>query len=319
MPLQTYHHSSSTRGLSSITTLIVGATESVLVDPPLLIQDAESVVRWVKATTTTPLKAVFVTHHHPDHFFSANPILNAFPSARFYAAPYVLAGINREYDDKVKYWPTIFGKESVPEAPRKPEAFNFTFFVLQGDPESPVMLLGPLQGDSVDHTIFLVALGENGYLWGCGLWEKYACLVCRHCQHVIDCRWLTVSRVEEVETPALLEAWNKSLDVISSLNAIKVIPGHLELGWELDAQADLAHTKKYLSAFANKVTYAPSKPKVQELYEYFQNEFNQCKENLDFFLGHLSNQFGEGGQVWEENRHHAVDKRRIEDLNGFCF
>ncbi|OJJ82712.1 MBL fold metallo-hydrolase [Aspergillus glaucus CBS 516.65] len=301
MPLETYHHSSSTRGLSSITTLIVGATESVLIDPPFLIQDAESVVRWVKATTTTPLKAVFVTHHHPDHFFSANPILEAFPSAKFYAAPYVLAGINREYDDKVKYWPSIFGKESVPEAPRKPEAFDFTFFILQGNPENPVMLLGPLQGDSVDHTIFWLP-AERTVICGDTVYGRST--------HV----W-----VEEVETPALLEAWNKSLDVISSLNPTKVIPGHLEPGWELDAQADLAHTKKYLSVFANKVTYASSKPKVKDLHECFQNEFKQCKENLDFFLGHLSNQFGEGGQVWEENRHHAVDKRSIENLNGFCF
>ena len=154
MPLQTYHHSSSTRGLSSISTLIVGTEESVLIDPPFLVQDANSVVNWIKNTTTNPLKAVFVTHHHPDHFFSANPILDAFPGAKFYAAPYVLAGINREYDDKVKYWPTVFGKESVPEAPRKPEEFGFSFFMLNGNPESPVALLGPLQGDSVDHTIF---------------------------------------------------------------------------------------------------------------------------------------------------------------------
>ena len=157
MSLQTYHHSSSTRGLSSITTLIVGAKESILIDPPFLIQDANSVVDWVKGMTANPLQAVFVTHHHPDHFFSANPILDAFPGAKFYAAPYVLAGINREYDDKVKYWPAVFGKDSVPEAPRKPEAFGFSFFMLNGNPESPVALLGPLQGDSVDHTIFLVA------------------------------------------------------------------------------------------------------------------------------------------------------------------
>jgi len=32
--------------------------------------------------------------------------------------------------------------------------------------------------------------------------------------------------------------------------------------------------------------------------------------NLDFFLGHLSNRFGKGGQVWEENRH---QKRRGKD------
>jgi glyoxylase-like metal-dependent hydrolase (beta-lactamase superfamily II) len=154
MPLQTYHHASSIKGLSSITTLIVGASESVLIDPPFLIPDALSVVRWIKETTLNPLKAVFVTHHHPDHFFSANPILDAFPTAKFYAAPYVLEGINREYDDKVKYWPTVFGQENVPEAPRKPDEFNFGFFLLNGNPESPVVLLGPLQGDSVDHTVF---------------------------------------------------------------------------------------------------------------------------------------------------------------------
>ncbi|KAJ5931591.1 metallo-beta-lactamase domain protein [Penicillium verrucosum] len=83
MPLQTYHHSSSIKGLSSITTLIVGAEESILIDPPFLISDAVSVVSWVKTTTDKPLKAVFVTHHHPDHFFSANAILEAFPSAKF--------------------------------------------------------------------------------------------------------------------------------------------------------------------------------------------------------------------------------------------
>lgn len=126
-------------------------------------------------------------------------------------------------------------------------------------------------------------------------------------------------RVEEVETPALLEAWNKSLDVISGLKPTKITPGHIEPGWELDAEADLTHTKKYLSVFGQKVTYAPAKPQVQELYDFFQNEFNQCKENLDFFLGHLSNQFGEGGQVWEENKHHAVHKRTLEGLNGYWF
>jgi glyoxylase-like metal-dependent hydrolase (beta-lactamase superfamily II) len=154
MPLQTYHLSSSPKGLSSITTLIVGATESVLIDPPFLKPDGEAVATWIRKQTDKPLKAVFVTHHHPDHFFAANSIFEAFPDAKFYAAPYVLAGINREYDDKVKYWPSVFGEENVHAQPRRPEVFDFSFFVLNGDPESPVVLLGPLQGDSVDHTLF---------------------------------------------------------------------------------------------------------------------------------------------------------------------
>ncbi|KAH1307148.1 hypothetical protein KXX11_004409 [Aspergillus fumigatus] len=301
MPLQTYHHTSSIKGLSSITTLIVGASESILIDPPFLIPDALSVVRWIKETTENPLKAVFVTHHHPDHFFSANPILDAFPSAKFYAASYVLEGINREYDDKVKYWPTIFGRQNVPEAPRKPEVFNFGFFLLNGNPESPVVLLGPLQGDSVDHTVFWLPM-EKTVICGDTVYGRST--------HV----W-----VEEVETPALLDAWKKTIALIAALQPVKVIPGHLEPGWELDAQADIAHTQKYLDLFAEKVTYAPTKPQVQELYDFFQGAFPQCQQNLDFFLGHLSNQFGEGGKVWEENRHHDVGKRTIEGLTGYWF
>jgi glyoxylase-like metal-dependent hydrolase (beta-lactamase superfamily II) len=154
MPLQTHHHISSERGLSSITTLIVGTSQCVLIDPPFLLPDAHSVISFIaEHAGSKPLFAVFVTHHHPDHYFSANPILEAHPDAKFYAARYVLDGINREYDEKVKFWPTLFG-DSVPTNPRKPDAYPFSFFVLEGDEGSPVCLLGPVQGDSIDHTLF---------------------------------------------------------------------------------------------------------------------------------------------------------------------
>lgn len=67
MPLKTQHHISSVKGLSSVTTLITGPTDSILIDPPFLLQDAESVVDWIRTTApNTNLAAVFVTHHHPD-------------------------------------------------------------------------------------------------------------------------------------------------------------------------------------------------------------------------------------------------------------
>ncbi|KAL4973715.1 beta-lactamase-like protein [Aspergillus desertorum] len=301
MPLTTYHLSSSAKGLSSITTLIVGSNEAVLIDPPFLKPDGEAVTSWIKKTTSKPLKAVFVTHHHPDHFFSANSIFEAFPDAKFYAAPYVLAGINREYDDKVKYWPSVFGAENVHTAPRRPEVFDFSFFVLDGDPASPVVLLGPLQGDSVDHTLFWLP-NEKTIITGDAIYGRST--------HV----W-----VEEVETPALWEAWNKTLSLIAALQPVKLIPGHMEAGWELNAQEDLAHTQRYLDLFSEKITHAPKKASVQELFDFFKEQFPQCTENLEFFLGHLSNQYGEGGQVWEENRHHNVGARTVEGLNGYWF
>ena len=56
----------------------------------------------------------------------------------------------------------------------------------------------------------------------------------------------------------------------------KVITGHLESGWELNAQADLAHNRKYLDLFAEKITNAESKPGVDELFQIFKDAFPQA-------------------------------------------
>lgn len=209
-PLQTFIHQSSEKGLSSVTTLIVGTKSAILIDPPFLIPDALSVVSWIKKTTTLPLHAVFVTHHPPDHYFSANPILEVFPCSHFYAAPYVRAGIDREYDEKVKFWPTVFGKENVPEKPRKPDPYPYSFCLLDGNPTSPIMLLGPVQGDAVDHTMFwlpsekTIVVGDAMYGRSTHLWYVTSPDFCDQKNAAIQ---LTPHRAEEIETPQILQAW----------------------------------------------------------------------------------------------------------------
>ncbi|KAB2580840.1 hypothetical protein DBV05_g434 [Lasiodiplodia theobromae] len=289
MPLKTYHHISSVKGLSSVTTLITGPKSSILIDPPFLLPDAESVVAW--------LSAIFTTHHHPDHYFSVNPILDAFPGARFLAAPYVCAGIEREYDSKVTYWPAQLGAHNFsPRPPAKPEPYPFSFVSVDGE---PVFLLGPVQGDAVDHTLFWVP-GERTLIAGDAVYARS--------NHV----W-----AEEIETPAVLAAWLSTLDLIESLQPAKIIPGHIEEGWELDAEKDLAHNRAYLQLFKEKIQEAPKKPSVDDIYNTFKEAFPAADKNLDFFLGHLSNQFGEGGEIWEENRHHRVAQKTSEELEGW--
>ncbi|PWY95111.1 metallo-beta-lactamase domain protein, partial [Aspergillus sclerotioniger CBS 115572] len=294
--IQTHHHPSSTSGLSSLTTLLTTPTTSLLIDPPFLLPDAQATLTWIKTLTPHPPVAIFLTHHHPDHYFSANPILSAFPEAKFYAAPYVLSRINNEYDQKRTYWPNALGEELVPATPRKPDPYPFSFFCLDGE---VVVLLGPVQGDSVEQTVFWipgnrtvvagdVVFGRSGHVW-----------------------------VEETESPKLLDAWLKTLDMIEQLHPVKIIPGHMEAGWELDAEADLAHTRRYLRLFGEKVTYASEKMGVKELYEVFREAFPQCRENLDFFLGHMANRFGKGGTVWEENRHQEIGEKSLEELSGY--
>lgn len=164
----------------------------------------------------------------------------------------------------------------MPTNPRKPEVYNYSFFILPGDEASPVALNGPVQGDSIDHTLFwlprerIVITGDAVYSRSTHAW------------------------VEEIETTDILHAWNITLLLIESLNPTKIISGHIEQGWDFDAKKDMEHMHKYLDLFEQKITKASKKPTVDELFQTFKNAFPACDKNLDFFLGHLSNNFGEG-------------------------
>ena len=163
--------------------------------------------------------------------------------------------------------------------------------------------MGPVQGDSVDHTLFwlpqekVVVTGDAVYARSTHAW------------------------VEEIETPDILHAWNATLTLIEALKPETIIAGHIEDGWTFDAKKDMEHMHQYLDLFESKITPSQKsgkqKPAVDDLFKTFKEAFPQCEKNLDFFLGHLSNQFGEGGKVWEENRHHDVGSRTIETLEGW--
>ncbi|GAA6001937.1 MBL fold metallo-hydrolase [Rhodotorula paludigena] len=299
-PLDVHYKIHSEPGLSSISTLIVGVEACVLIDPPFLLPDAHELVKFIKEKSSVPLQAVFCTHHHPDHYFSANPLFEAWPEASFFAAPYVCDGIDREYDEKIVYWPAIYG-DLVPKNPRKPTRYPFSFFILPGNASSPVILLGPVIGDTVDHSMFwlprekVIVTGDCMYGRSTHVWAA------------------------EIETPDFLEAWRNVLSVIEGLEVERIIPGHLESasGLELDAEADMAHNRKYLDMFATKITYAEKKSTIPDLRQAFAEAFPQCKANHDFFLGMLSKTFGEGGEPWAENAHHNIAARKTEDLEQY--
>ncbi len=97
---------------------------------------------------------MFVTHHRLDHYFSANPILEAFADTKLYTHPYVRAGTDREYDKKRVYWPVVFGKENRLINSRTLEVYKFLFFVLPDNEVNYIALLDPLQADLIDHILF---------------------------------------------------------------------------------------------------------------------------------------------------------------------
>lgn len=164
--LQTDYYVSSDLGFNSVSTLITGTEAAVLIDPSFFLTDARECATWIKTKIgAKELSAIFVTHHHPviprqcetdfkDHYFGANAILESFPNARLYATPETLAAIHNEIEDKIPHWREVFGPERIALQPQIPEPFQHTFFTLKGDETNPIHLLAPLQGDTIDHTIF---------------------------------------------------------------------------------------------------------------------------------------------------------------------
>ncbi|GAA6041736.1 hypothetical protein JCM8097_008305 [Rhodosporidiobolus ruineniae] len=299
-PLEVHYKINSEAGLESVTSLIVGANSAVLIDAPFLVPDAKEVVTWIKEKTSVPLVAVFTSHGHPDHYFSASVVLEAWPEAKFLAAPYVTKLIDEEFDDKVPYWRKVYG-EAVPEHPRKPDPYPFSFFVLPSNPSSPIFLMGPVQGDQVDHSMFYLprekVLITGDCLYGRGVHTWAA----------------------EISTPALLESWRNILALMDGLDLALLIPGHLSstagLGPEKDK--DIEYNREYLELFAQKVTYAAKKPGMEELYSTFESAFPSCTANKGFFLGKLADCFGAGGPGWKENEHAGIDERTSEELDGW--
>jgi glyoxylase-like metal-dependent hydrolase (beta-lactamase superfamily II) len=87
--------------------ILHGPTEMVLVDAQFLLSDGRKLVEQMKATGRR-LTTILITHAHPDHLWGLPEVLAAYPDARVFARPGVLAEINRDFLAKRIRWQTQF-------------------------------------------------------------------------------------------------------------------------------------------------------------------------------------------------------------------
>ena len=90
--------------------LISSGADAVLVDTLITIADAEKLADWIEAKRKR-LKAIYVTHGHPDHYLGAPVLLKRFPKARLIALPHVVNDICQQLNSSIleKYWKPMFG------------------------------------------------------------------------------------------------------------------------------------------------------------------------------------------------------------------
>ncbi len=204
------------------TTILTGAREAVVVDPPLTNAQAAATVARVVATGRA-LRTVYVTHAHGDHWFGAAALLEAFPAARVVALPTIAARARAQSpDDVAAFWEARFPGGQIPTELVAPE---------------------PMDGDTLElegHELVAVGLGHTDT-------DDTSCLHVPSLGLVVagDAVYDGV-HLYLAESPATgRQAWRDALDVVRGLRPTTVVAGHQRSGATGDPTA-IDETRRYL-------------------------------------------------------------------------
>jgi glyoxylase-like metal-dependent hydrolase (beta-lactamase superfamily II) len=253
-------------------TLVKGEQRAVLIDVPFTRADAHRIVAAVLESGKT-LETIFVTHDHPDHFFSAEVLTDAFPDARVVAAPQVVEDIWKSIPLKLKRWGPMLGRNG-PRHPTAPTALTNGYFELEGH---RFEVLGPMAGDHVHSTAVWIPDAKT-LVAGDLLFNE---------MHL----WLG-----EILKPGRL-AWAKSVESLGALGATRVVAGHKKPGMPDDTSA-IDYTRRYLQVFETAVS---SSRRSEQLRAKIQAAFPDTIDVFDDFLLGNSSKVALGEEPpWQE-------------------
>jgi len=271
-PLKVEVLRNSAGSLFSNTALIEGEHDAVLVDPPFTKADAHRVVAMV-LDSGRHLTTVFVTHDHPDHYFSMDVIAEAFPDARIVAHPIVVADIWRSLPLKVKRWSPMLGPNG-PAHPSAPAALTGDTIMLEGH---ALKVLGPMQGDHV-HATALWVPDIKALIAGDLVYNQMYLWFGEH-------------------GPQDIAAWDKSLAQFEALKPELVVAGHAKPGLPNDASG-IAFSRRYIAAWPGLVAASSDS---KDLEARVREAFPAAIDVLDGFLLVNSSEVAKGEQPrWTE-------------------
>lgn len=253
-------------------TLVLGEREAALIDAPFTRSDAHRVVADI-LESGRELKWIYVTHDHPDHFFSLEVITMAFPDARVISAPAVVQDIWASIPRKIERWGKLLGANG-PRYPTAPEAFTEKHFELEGQ---RLEILGPMQGDHRNATA----------IWIPSIRALIAGDIVFHDVHV----WLGET------LPPQRRAWIEALDRLAQLKPEMVVAGHKRPGLA-DTPDSIAFTRGYIEFFDRAAAGAGSS---EALIQTMRKQYPQVLDALNDFILVNSAKVGVGETPpWEE-------------------
>lgn len=258
--------------LYSNVALIMGERDAVLVDPPFTKSDAHRVAAMVLESGKR-LTHIFITHDHPDHYFSMDVLQEAFPDAQIVAHPTVVEDIWKSLPFKIKRWSPVLGPNG-PAYPGAPRPLTGEVITLEGH---ELKVIGPMQGDHVHSTA----------LWAPGIKALFPGDIVFNQMHL----WLGEQGPEEIA------AWGRALDDLAALKPAIVVAGHNKPGLPND-RSGIEFTRAYIAAWPGLV--AASKD-AKDMQARVRAAFPDAIDVLDGFLLVNSTEVAKGEQPrWQE-------------------
>ena len=232
-------------------TLVVGESESVLIDAQFIESDIAALGDMIEASGTT-LTTIYVTHGHADHYLGVGRLLDRFPGARAIATPSVVDHINETLERQTRQWSALFGDGAV-KATALPQPMDGDVIELEGA-EMRVIEVG--QADIYPSTVVhvpaidLVVAGDVVY---------------NQCHVMLG-----------LTGPDEWQKWLASIDKVEQLHPKTIVAGHKKPdASDDDAEAMLVSTRSYIADFTELSQTATDADELvaamQARYEAFAN------------------------------------------------
>jgi glyoxylase-like metal-dependent hydrolase (beta-lactamase superfamily II) len=245
-------------------TLVTGENEALLVDAAFTRADGYRLAAEI-LDSGKKLTTVFVSHGDPDFYFGAEVIADAFPGAKFVAAPIVIEHIQHSYEGKLKAWKALGPNLPTRLVDIEPLAGDLTLeghrFELKGGP---------------------AGLPDRHYLWQAEQRVILGGVLLFQHEHV----W-----VADTPTPGDRAAWIDLLDEMAALQPELVVPGHRLPGTPADASA-ITNTRDYLVTFEEELAKAADGAALTEAL------FNRYPGNGMLIAAQIGAKVAKGEMKW---------------------
>ena len=225
-------------------TLISGDEHAVLIDVPFTRSYAHRIVAEI-LDAGKELTHIYITHSHPDHYFSAPVFLDAFPAAKLVSLPKICLNIGISVPGRLFAWSSMLGTNG-PGNVVVPIPYEQDHIELEGE---RLVLLGPMAGDHPDSTAVHIP-SLNALVTGDIAFNGF---------HL----FLTHGG------KAYRQAWLASLDRLMAMEPDVVVAGHSAPGRSSTPET-LRYTREYLVAFEEVVAQsANSEAAIEAMKAHF--------------------------------------------------